>query len=387
MAQIGMKVYDLQWFTTYGMDYQEAAQALRDDGVDTVFTQNRIDPLPSSGVDQHAYLARYGERLAAYDDAQWMAALREAGIWVMQTTATFFDPDALEQFPDARPINALGEPDRGFGWYTGVCPTSDDYLQWKIERLRRVNTELKPNGIFLQFTRFPGFWENWTWNPDYAFTDADQWCFCDRCRALFQLETGVRIPSGDVRQQAQWILSDHREEWERWRCAVLDRVIERIIEGAKADLRGAEVILNTLPFPAADFGGLDVRRTIAGQDLDLLQATVDGFELMTYLQILNRPVSWLREAIADLKRQVWDVAVIFCTLQVSPLYTDGIHAGRNRSPVITADDLREAGIAALEAGTEALVFYHWTDFLDDEAAGGSKWQVLRELAARKGGPA
>ena len=33
---IAMKVYDLQWFTTYGLDYDEAATALCADGVDTV---------------------------------------------------------------------------------------------------------------------------------------------------------------------------------------------------------------------------------------------------------------------------------------------------------------------------------------------------------------
>ena len=49
--------------------------------------------------------------------------LRAAGMRVYQTTALFFDPALLASFPDARPINAHGEPDTGFDWYRGVCPT------------------------------------------------------------------------------------------------------------------------------------------------------------------------------------------------------------------------------------------------------------------------
>src|SRR5262245_53270936 len=125
MAPIAMKVYDLQWFTAFGMDYDEAAVALREDGVDLVLTQNRIDPLPGSGVDQAAYLAGAASRLASYDDGAWVGALRRAGLGVEQTTATFFDPAALAVFPDARPVDANGAFDRGFDWYAGICPTHE----------------------------------------------------------------------------------------------------------------------------------------------------------------------------------------------------------------------------------------------------------------------
>jgi len=384
MASIAMKVYDLQWFTTFGMDFDAAAQALRGDGVDTILTQNQIDPLPSSGVDQSVYQSHYRERLEGYNDAEWISALRGAGLRVVQTTATFFDPQALRIFPSARPINALGEPDLGFDWYTGVCITSEEYLQWKIDRLKRVVTELHPDGLFLQFTRYPGFWENWTWNPHYVFSDADQWCFCDRCRTRFQSETGLSVKDGDLRSEASLILAKHHRAWVNWRCSRLSQVIERIAVESGARDRGIELMLNTLPFPSIDFNKLDVRRTIAGQDLPILEFVVDGFELMTYLQILNRPISWLEEVIADARRQLSAATQIVCTLQVSPLYVDGLHADRRRTEQISALQLREASLAALRAGADGLVFYHWTDFLEDEAAGGTKREVLRSIAAEKG---
>ena len=52
-----MKVYDYQWAASFGMDAATAAGELARDGIDTVLVRNQIDPLPTSGVDQEAYLA------------------------------------------------------------------------------------------------------------------------------------------------------------------------------------------------------------------------------------------------------------------------------------------------------------------------------------------
>jgi hypothetical protein len=379
MTKIAMKVYDLQWFTTYGMSYAEAAEQLASDGVAIVLTQNRLDPLPSSGVDQSAYLTAHDDRLATYDDHAWVEAVRAAGMEAHQTTATFFDPAALWIFPDARPVDARGEPDRGVDWYTGICPTHDGYLEWKIDRIRSAVDAYRPEAMFLQFTRFPGFWENWTWNPDYEFTDADRYCFCDRCRALFADATGFSLPPGDVPVQARAILTEAPEAWTAWRAQRLKDDIQRIAR-AIAPVGAPPLTLNTLPFPRSDFDGLDARRTIVAQDLALLDDTIATFELMTYLQILHRPASWVRDAVSDARAQVGDTSAIVTTMQVAPLYIDGMHAPRKRPSDVTAEDLLEAGMTALDAEVDGLVFYHWTDFLEDEAAGGRKRDVLRQLA-------
>jgi hypothetical protein len=101
---------------------------------------------------------------------------------------------------------------------------------------------------------------------------------------------------------------------------------------------------------------------------------------MTYLQILNRPVSWLRTAIEDARATLDNSgSAVVCTLQGDALYTEGIHGSRMRSPTVTADEIFEAATAALDAGVDGLVFYHWTDFLVDEAAGGRKREVLRSI--------
>jgi hypothetical protein len=67
-------------------------------------------------------------------------------------------------------------------------------------------------------------------------------------------------------------------------------------------------------------------------------------------------------------------------LQVDALYTEGVHRARRRPEAVTADDLEEAASAALAAGADGrLVFYHWTDFLLDEAQGGRKRDALRAI--------
>ncbi len=371
-----MKVYDYQWSATFGMSPAAAAEALARDGVDTVLVCNQIDPLPTSGVDQETYLA--GEEAPSVEtDRALSEALRTAGLRVYQTTALFFDPALLASFPDARPVDATGAFGLGFDWYRGACPTHAAYLEAKIERLRRVATELEPDGFFLSFTRFPGFWENWV--PDYAFSDADRFCFCDRCRKRFAADQGIRLPDGDAAAQARVILDQHGPEWTAWRSARIVEAIGRIAEEVRVVTPGAEIMLNTLPFPAAEFRGLDARREIAAQDLGLLRSVVDRFELMTYLQILVRPDAWLEPVIAD-ARSLAPGRPLLCTLQVAPLYTEGVHAGRGRPEAITADELDRTARAALDAGADGLVFYHWTDFLTDEAAGGRKRRVLRGLA-------
>lgn len=380
MPTFAMKVYDLQWFTTFGMSYDDAAQALAGDGIDTVLTQNWIDPLPNSGVDQREYLARFGVTIASYRDTAWVDALRRVGLRVLQTSAVLFDPDALERYPDARPIDGNGNPAQMVDWYIGICPTHETYLDEKMGKLERVAEELAPDGLFLQFIRYPGFWENWTWSPDYAFTNADRFCFCDRCRSRFAGEQGIALPVGSVASQAAVILEQHGDAWAAWRCGVIAGIVGRVRALPSVSRRGMPLTINTLPFPDSDFDGQAVRRTIAAQDLAQLAEHAQGFELMTYLQILNRPTSWMPGAIERARSELagTDRALV-CTLQGDALYTEGVHRARQRPSTVTADDLEREACVALDSGADGLVFYHWTDFLVDEATGGRKRAALRTI--------
>src|SRR5215217_7735998 len=226
-----MKVYDYQWSASFGLDAQTAAGELVRDGIDTVLVRNQIDPLPTSGVDQDEYLTS-GTAVSVATDRAWSDALRAAGLRVYQTTALFFDPGLLQSFPDARPVDANGDSHIGFDWYLGVCPTHDGYLAAKINRLQRVAAELEPDGLFLSFTRYPGFWENWV--PSYTFTNADRYCFCPRCRTTFAADLGLHLAPGDVATQARAILDEHGAAWTAWRARRIVAVIDRIAAAVRA---------------------------------------------------------------------------------------------------------------------------------------------------------
>ena len=373
---LAIKVYDYQWSATWGMDAATAASELARDGVKTVLVRNVIDPLPTSGVDQEGYLGS-SEPLSVATDRAWSHALRAVGLRVYQTTALFFDPQLLQQLPDAQPIDANGNPDSGFDWYLGVCPTHEGYLEAKIDRLREVVAKLEPDGLFLSFTRYPGFWENWV--PGYTFSNSDRFCFCPRCRGRFARHLGLDLGPHGAAAQARIILGEHAAAWTAWRSARIVEAIDRIVAVVRTERPALQIMLNTLAFPASDFDGLDVRKEIAAQDLSVLRETVDQFELMTYLQILNRPDTWLATVIAEARGAVPN-RPLYCTLQVAPLYTEGVHAGRGRPAEITANALDRTARTALDAGADGLVFYHWTDFLVDEAEGGKKRAVLRALS-------
>jgi hypothetical protein len=225
--------------------------------------------------------------------------------------------------------------------------------------------------------RYPGFWENWTWAPDYRFGAADRFCFCDRCRSLFFASIGVRFPNGRATEQASVILTEYRAPWNAWREARIADIVMRVKDTVAPYV--STLMLNTLPFPRSDFGGLDVRAELAAQNLGLLGEGIDRFELMTYLQILNRPVAWLVDAVADARALLPVGKDLVCTLQVGALYTEGVHRNRHRPDAVTADELIRAGRIALDSGADGLVFYHWTDFLVDEAAGGAKRRALQVL--------
>ncbi|MFL5761413.1 MAG: hypothetical protein ACJ789_16955 [Thermomicrobiales bacterium] len=377
MPTFAMKVYDLQWFTTFGMSYDEAAESLVADGIDTVLTQNQIDPLPNSGVDQRDYLASFGNRLTTYTDDAWVTTLRKHGLRVVQTSAVFFDPPSLERYSDACPIDADGRAQVPFDWYLGICPTHEAHLAEKIAKLRRVVAELQPSALFLQFFRYPGFWENWTWSPDYVFSNRDRFCFCDRCRSAFAHDLSIALPAGDFATQVTHILSNHAEAWTDWRCRRIADVAARIRSTVIPEQPQMSIMLNTLPFPASDFNRQNARREYAAQDLSLLAPYIERFELMTYLQILNRPISWITPAVLDAKLSLPEGREVVCTLQVDALYTDGVHRDRQRAPEVDAAEIEAAAFKALDAGADGLVFYHWTDFLQDVS--GSKRAALRRI--------
>lgn len=368
---IGVKAYGWDWSSVYGLSMKDAAQTLNDQGINFVAAQNLIDPLPGSAVDQ-------APPRSGYSDRDWTKHLQDQGMRVLQTTACFFQPDEFTKHPDLRPIDQYGETFKQFSWYVGICPTSPDFLDRKEATVRAALAETQPDGVFLSFFRFPGFWELWLPDaPGFEGTsrrDIREFCFCPRCLALFEDFCGEFEQRGTAVESATFILENLREEWTQWKITVISSLARRFAAATREELGpNADVMLN-------GFGLLDSHfdnavREVLGQSIPELEDSISIFELMFYFQIQKRdPRTWIPERVAEVRQQT--TRPILADLQGGAEYTEEIYAAGKRSDTITAREWYDALCGVHESGADGVLIYSWRDLLNDSAKGGSRVQDL-----------
>lgn len=365
--QVGVKVYDTDWFLKYGLGYREAARCLRDWGVSFVLAQNRYLPMPDSAVKSVAP-PELAEQYAAYDDARFRQALAEEGIEYWAAVCMFFDPQALDADPSLRPVGSDGRPMERIDWYVGIPPSMDAFVSSKTAAIERAVKALEPDGVFLSFMRWPGFWELWL--PHRARRDFPEYSFDPHTLARFARETGVDVPARDPAEAAAWIETHVREAWTAWKCQVVVDVIRQVKETCRKTKADIQIMLNTVPFGAGDFDGAQDK--VFGQRIEALADVVDAFEVMTYHQILKRPTNWLPQIGEEVKRRSGRKTV--CTLQARPLYLDGLYAQDHRSPTLDAEEFAEAVNAVENSAVDGSVVFVWSDLLE---------QALRQNDARR----
>ena len=361
---IAITIDDYQWHTIYGLDADAAAGTLRALGVDSVIL--RATSSPGSPP----------PRSTALDERMWITTLQQHGLRVFVAIELFQDRTLLERFPDARPVSALGEECWGEPLDGALCPTHEGVLDALSVVAADVVERLAPDGLTLRSAHYPGYWPQWTSEPDYVFSGEDHWCFCQRCRSAFAADAGVSLSGISAGSDAAGILALHLQPWRIWRARRLTLAIDRVLSASGARTRGLESMLATLPFSANDFGGIDVRRTVGGQDLGMLAGSIDAFALMTALHTLNRPVDWLNEVVRDAVRQLPGSRSVLCELQIGPHPLD-----RNRDHPIDVGEIAIVADAIRRAGADGMILSSWTELLSDQSAGGSKTELVREIAA------
>lgn len=373
---VAVKNYGPDWYTRFGLPYEEAAQTMLRQGIDVAVVQNTLDPLPTTAVDQ-SIPTGYRERFATYSDRSFRDALREAGIRYFETSACFFGPDRLERWPSLLPVDADGRPMEKFGWYIGLCPSNDEYAAARLALLERVVDEMEPDGLFLAWIRFPGFWE--LWMPETTRGEIPEYCFCDRCRGRFQEERDVSLRGRDVRQQAREILSEYRDDWTAWKCAVIADFVRAVRERANQVRPGTQIMINAVPFGRGDYD--DVAREVCGQGVEELSPHSDIFEFMFYHQILRRePEVWIASLMTEMRDRT--DRTLLADVQPKADYLDPIYASGRRRPVVTSEEFVAALRATLTSAADGLMVYHWKDFLEEEAAGDTrKTDALRAFKA------
>jgi hypothetical protein len=367
---VAVKNYGFEWYVHHGLNELQAADAMIRHGIDWVVVQNLQDPLPTTAVLQET-------PGPLYDDRRFRDALRAKGLKVFEASAVFFRPDAYAAHPDLRPVDAQGRTMEPFGWYVGLCPTNQRYLAERAAVIEEVVATLQPDGIFLAFIRFPGFWE--LWMPETRRDEIVEYCFCDRCLARFSADTGHALPEGPTAVRSRIVLNEMRDAWTAWKCDVIAGVIRRLGDAARRGRPGAEVLINGVALGRRDYH--DAISEVLGQRPESIGAVANHIELMFYHQIMRRdPVSWIGELTSEVRART-SMTMLAC-LQGKPDYLGPLYAAGRRHPTIPFEEYRAALRAVAASPADGVMVYHWVDFLENELSGdGRMVEALRAFKA------
>lgn len=379
LPRVGMKIYSNDWYLKHKLGYDEAARLLADQGVDFVIAQSKHIPMADSAVKSEV-TAEEARRYESLDDQALVRALKARGIEYWAASNLFFDPPALERHPDATPVDLNGELAKKTDWYIGICPTHPEHFEDKLAQLERATATLQPDGIFLGFTRFPGFWE--TWLPDAKRSDQAEYCFCDRCIRTFERATGLTVEGASEQARREWLRGNALPQYRSWKGDHIVSVIRSVRDRLGGRANRVRIMLNTLPFRETDFERAGIE--VFGQDWKKLETVVDAFELMAYHQILRRDVSWVG-ALVDAFKATSD-RTAYATLQAEPLYLTGMHAGRGRAEQIPVEEFSRAVKEALAHNADGIVLFTWADFLRQVLVEHDDSRVRAILEAKRDSP-
>ena len=277
--------------------FRRLLAALRDYGVNALLTES--DSYEEAAIDA-AHVADF----RVY-----------AGVACFSDHATNFRK--IVERPELWPVLETGERRPQMEWYVGIAPTDQRQQREVLSTIHSVAATYPIDGLFLDFVRWPLHWEVELRPGGPRPLDSS---FDPGTLSMFEEATGVQLPpdmiSADAR--AEWILKKHAREWVDFKCSVISKFVAEAGAILKAARQEAELGLFIVPEVDGRTEGL------TGQRLRDLAPLADLVAPMLYHNILLRPSSWIREALAA----------------VVPV------AGSKTLPVLQVDSNRDPGLAA-----------------------------------------
>ncbi len=232
-----------------------------------------------------------GETLADYGiNAVWIgstrlsrediATLRDQGARVFAEFNTMHEASFLQGHPDAAPIGPDGEVSPPPEGWQGICPTHPEYRRERMSAFRRVLAEFAIDGIWLDYHHAHSSWER-------AEPILPETCFCERCLAGFERDTGIALPEASTAERSRLLLGRLRSEWVNWRCGVFTDWV-REFDAIRDDVR-PDALLGTFhcPWSLDDRDGA-LREKLA-IDLKAQSAYIDVFSPMPYHARFGHP--------------------------------------------------------------------------------------------------
>ncbi len=258
-------------------------------------------------------------------DIAFLERLRAENFFINIIEPTFLADDSI---PDERfAITSDGNRAKDT-WVRFVCPTDEEWLNQIYKRIEN-DAKLPVSGLSIDFIRFFQFWETTPFNADYKKLPAT--CYCPRCNE----------DKKNYSSEAEW------------RMAKIESVVEKctnIIRKTNPDLK---IGLHAVPWKKSMFNG--AVENLLGQSLNRLYKYVDYFTPMAYHQMVDRPVSYIKELIEDQIEQTEGKVNIVPSIQIKGYYKDvKLSLEENIETIKTAASGKSSG----------LIFFQWLDLLE-----------------------
>jgi len=223
-------------------------------------------------------------------------ALEVAGIHHFAEFPFFVGSEHWERDTEAQPVARNGRKILKHNWYSPVCPNVQWLRDEKLEAMVSMVREQRPDGVWLDFIRYPVYWEE---VPPSFMPDT---CFCENCLRQFQSAAGLLLEGKSTADKAEWILGNHPETWYRWRADTILAYIEELAAAVHQVSPKTLVGAFVLPWRKEDHGNAIYR--VAGQDISGFGERLDVLSPMLYFHELRQPASWVRDRIVEMDAEV-----------------------------------------------------------------------------------
>ena len=219
---------------------------------------------------------------------------KKRGFQVYVAVNAFGGKGGWKKYPDSRPVKSDGSylgSTQGYKGHGGMCPTDPG---WRNERLKYIEKIVQEfggmdgiDGVWLDFIRYPGFWEV----PDPKIPDT---CYCPRCLAKFQRDSGINMPSGlDAKGSATWIKAHAPYQWMVWKKEqIASFVLEtREVMDRNRGKKPLKLGLFLVPWTKGERG--DAISYLLAQDPFQLSALADVISPMVYHDMCGKSAEWV----------------------------------------------------------------------------------------------
>lgn len=330
---IGVKIYETQ------ASYRQLFREWNDMGINSAFVSVEL----------------------AYDEA-FRELARENDVMVFVILPIFFNAKVLQEHPDWYAVTQHGDPAKE-EWVEFISPSNVAYRAQRIDFIKKVVQDTKPDGISLDFIRYFAYWEKI--HDGRSLASIPNTSFDSTSLAAFQLEKGIRIPDTlrTASSIAAWILQNYQESWTNWKCHNIVSIVKDIAIATKTVCPELLINFHAVPWRENDFEG--AIKKIAGQDFKQLAGIIDIISPMCYSHMLKRDARWVSSVIKNIHEQAGKTSLL-PSIQVKEAYLE---------EVLSEEEFEENLEAALKPPSTGVVFWSWAHLEQDPGKKSiiSKW--------------